>query len=431
VVEREGGLALKIKYQSIEYCYLMPVLQFASASTDTLPTQTDYDIAIVGGGIVGNTIALALQASGLEVAIIEAQAESMAVIKNRAYAISLKSGEIFDRLGIWQRVLPQITSFSQIQISDADYGGVVRLYPEDIGKSVLGYGVSHQVLLTEIDRQLQASTTLTRLCPAEVTDVTYTATAANISLRTADGSEGIIRARLVIGADGAKSPLRQRAQIPTRGWNYWQSCVTATIKPEIPHQNIAYERFWYDGPIGVLPLADGRCQVVWTKPHADAAELLEISAAEFIDRLEVCTGGLLGKLELDSQRWLFPVKLMQSQQYTQPRLALIGDAAHCCHPVAGQGMNLGIRDAAALAEIITAAHAAGEDIGSDRVLARYDRQRKPQNLFILAFTDFLNRAFSNRFLPLVVTRRIGLFLLHQLPPLKSLSLKLMTGLLGR
>ena len=235
----------------------------------------------------------------------------------------------------------------------------------------------------------------------------------------------------MIAADGAKSSLRDRAGIATTGFNYWQSCITATIKPQKPHNDVAYERFWYAGPIGVLPLADGRCQVVWTVPHQQAEELRDLPVSEFLKELEHCTGGLLGKLELDSQRWLFPVKLMQSNQYIAPRLALIGDAAHCCHPVAGQGMNLGIRDAVALAEVLIAAHQAGEDIGSKVVLNRYAKWRKPENWVILAFTDFLDRMFSNQILPIVIIRRIGLFLLDRIPGFKYLALRLMTGLAGK
>ncbi len=400
-------------------------------ATTTAP-KLDYDIAIVGGGIIGNTLAVALQNSGLRVVSIESQAASMSIAKGRAYVISMLSGQIFAGLGIWERVLPQITQFSQIQISDADYAGVVKLYPQDLGTETLGYAASHEVLLTALQEKLDADANITVMCPAQVVGVEYTNTGAEITIKTPDrDSSTTIRASLVIAADGAKSALRNQAEIQTSGWNYWQSCITATIKPEKPHQSIAYERFWYAGPIGVLPLADGRCQVVWTAPHQQAEELRDLPVAEFLQELERCTSGLLGKLELDSQRWLFPVKLMQSQQYTAPRLALVGDAAHCCHPVAGQGMNLGIRDAAALAEILIVAHQAGEDIGSDAVLKRYTRWRKPENWAILAFTDFLDRMFSTRLLPIVIIRRMGLFLLDRIPGCKYLALRLMTGLAGR
>jgi 2-octaprenyl-6-methoxyphenol hydroxylase len=394
--------------------------------------KLDYDLAIVGGGIIGNTLAVALQNSGLRVVTIESQVESVAISKNRAYAIALLSGQIFEQLGIWDQVLPQVTQFSQIQISDADHPGVVELKPEILGTTALGYGISHQVLLTALQAKLQGAENITLMCPAQVIDVDYGEHDATISIQTPDSEIPTkIRASLVIAADGAKSSLRDRAGIATTGFNYWQSCITATIKPEKPHNNVAYERFWYAGPIGVLPLADGRCQVVWTVPHAQAEELRDLPVSEFLKKLEHCTGGLLGQLELDSQRWLFPVKLMQSNQYIAPRLALVGDAAHCCHPVAGQGMNLGIRDAVALAEVLIAAHQAGEDIGSKSVLNRYAKWRKPENWVILAFTDFLDRLFSNRILPIMFVRRIGLFLLDRVPLFKYLALRLMTGLAGK
>jgi 2-octaprenyl-6-methoxyphenol hydroxylase len=395
-------------------------------------SDLNYDLAIVGGGIIGNTLAVALQNSGLRVVSIESQSRSISIAKGRAYVLSMLSGQIFDGLGIWKQVLPQVTQFSQIQISDADYRGVVKMYPHDLGTKALGYAASHEVLLTALQAKLQTAENISVMCPAQVVDVNYRDAGAEITIYTPDTATPTkIHAKLVIAADGAKSSLRSQAGIETTGFNYWQSCITATIKPEQHHQNIAYERFWYAGPIGVLPLADGRCQVVWTLPHQQAEELRDLPVSEFLAELEHCTGGLLGKLALDSQRWLFPVKLMQSKQYTAPRLALIGDAAHCCHPVAGQGMNLGIRDAVALAEVLVAAHQAGEDIGSSAVLNRYANWRKPENWVILAFTDFLDRMFSNRILPIVIIRRIGLFLLDRIPGFKYLALRLMTGLAGK
>jgi 2-octaprenyl-6-methoxyphenol hydroxylase len=400
----------------------------ADAPTQMLPSpiaaidspQLDYDLAIVGGGIIGNTLAVALQNSGLRVVSIESQAQSISIAKNRSYVLSLLSGQIFAGLGIWPEVLPQVTQFSQIQISDADYAGVVKMYPQDLGRETLGYAATHETLLTALQTKLRSATNITVMCPAQVIGVAYTATGAEITIQAPDNELPTkIRTSLVIAADGAKSALREQAGIAT------------SIKPEKPHQNVAYERFWYAGPIGVLPLADGRCQVVWTVPHQQAEELRDLPAGEFLSELEHCTGGLLGKLELDSHRWLFPVKLMQSKDYIADRLALIGDAAHCCHPVAGQGMNLGIRDAAALAEILVAAQQAGEDIGSKAVLQRYAQWRKPENWVILAFTDFLDRMFSTRLLPIVIVRRFGLFLLDRIPVFKYLALRLMTGLAGK
>jgi 2-octaprenyl-6-methoxyphenol hydroxylase len=398
------------------------------ASTPPAIASAVYDVAIVGGGIVGHTLALALQQSSLKVILIEAQAESLS--QDRAYVLSILSGQIFSNLGIWEQVLPHFSQFSQIQISDADHPTVVQLFPQDLGTSVLGYSAGHQTVLRALQAKLTESDRFTALCPATVERIEPGIDRTELLIQTPTQSL-CLQAKLVIGADGNKSPLRQQAGIKTTGWAYWQSCVTATIQPEKPHHNIAYERFWYDGPMGVLPLADGRMQIVWTAPHDRAQELLNMPASEFISYLETATGKLLGKITLDSPRALFPVKLMQSDRYVQNRLALVGDAAHCCHPVAGQGMNLGIRDAAALAEVIIAAHAQGEDIGSLPVLDRYQRWRKTENWVILAFTDFLDRLFSNRWTPVIIVRRLGLKALQQVPFLKHFSLRLMTGLTGR
>jgi 2-octaprenyl-6-methoxyphenol hydroxylase len=183
--------------------------------------------------------------------------------------------------------------------------------------------------------------------------------------------------------------------------------------------------------MGVLPLPGNRCQIVWTAPHEQAKALQKLDEQEFLRKLEEHTGGLLGKLQLVSDRYLFPVQLMQCDRYVKSRLALVGDAAHCCHPVGGQGLNLGIRDAAALAQIIQEACQQGEDIGDLKILKRYERWRKRENLTILGFTDFLDRLFSNNWLPVVAMRRFGLWVLEHLTPLKIFALKLMTGLKGR
>ncbi len=390
----------------------------------------DYDLAIVGGGIVGATLACALKDSGLRVVLIERSRQSAAVAIGRAYVISLMSGRIFQGIGIWDKILPQITEFGQISLSDAEYPGVVQFYPPDLGTEKLGYAAEHRVLLTALQECLGNSPNVSWLCPAEVVNAEYKAEAVEIEL-SADGDRKVIRTRLLVAADGARSRIRETAGIRTQGWHYWQSCVVATIKTERPHNNIAYERFWPSGPMGVLPLPGNRCQVVWTAPHAEAKALKELDEKEFLAELEHRTGGELGHLELDGDRYLFPVQLMHSDRYTLPRLALIGDAAHCCHPVAGQGMNLGIRDAAAIAQILQTAHNSGEDIGDIRVLKRYERWRKTENLTILGFTDFLDRMFSNNFLPVVAIRRLGLWMLRRIHPVKKYALQLMTGLRGR
>jgi 2-octaprenyl-6-methoxyphenol hydroxylase len=183
--------------------------------------------------------------------------------------------------------------------------------------------------------------------------------------------------------------------------------------------------------MGILPLPGDRSQIVWTMPHAQAQQLATLPITEFKQELRQRIGNCLGEFELITPRRLFPVQLMQSDHYIQPRLALIGDAAHCCHPVGGQGLNLGIRDAAAIAEVILTAQQQGEDFGTLKVLKRYEHWRKPENWLILGFTDLLDRFFSSHWLPVIGLRRFGLQILRRIPPVKKLALRLMTGLLGR
>ncbi|NEP10021.1 MAG: FAD-dependent hydroxylase [Symploca sp. SIO2C1] len=397
----------------------------------SIPQQDfDYDLAIVGGSIVGATLACALKNSGLSVVLIEAQPQSVAVARRQAYALSILSGRIFAGIGVWEKILPQITNFRQIRLSDADHKGIVQFQLADLDTEALGYVGEHRPLLSSLQEFLADCPHISWLCPAEVVEVEYQASGANIQVK-ADGVLTQLRTRLVVAADGARSPLRTAAGIGTHGWKYWQSCVTVRIKPEKSHNNTAFERFWHSGPMGVLPLPDNRCQVVWTAPHAEARVLRDLPEKEFLELLEHRTGGLLGHLELESDRLLFPVQLMQSDRYTQSRLALIGDAAHCCHPVGGQGLNMGIRDAAALAQVLQEAHQKGEDIGTMAVLKRYERWRKWENLVILGFTDTLDRTFSNNWLPVVGIRRLGLWMLRRIRPVKIYALQLMTGLRGR
>lgn len=390
----------------------------------------DYDIAIAGSGIVGLTLACMLKNSGLRIALIDSKPQTVGLEQRRAYAITLMTGRILSGLGIWDQILPQITTFRQIRLADEHSSAVVNLQTKDLGTDQLGYVGEHGVLVKALLQALEDSENLTWLCPAEVVQVTYQTGAAELTLSMA-GTSQRIRSRLLVAADGSRSLIRQWAGIRTHGWQYWQSCVTAVIRPEKSHENIAREHFWASGPFATLPLPDNRCQIVFTAPHAEAKQWLEVDEAEFLAELNRRYDGQLGQLTLVGDRALFPVKLMQSKQYTRPRLALVGDAAHCCHPVGGQGLNLGIRDAAALAQVLQTAHQQGQDIGDRRILKRYERWRQLENLMILGFTDLLDRCFSNRWLPFVAVRRFGLHLMGRIRPLRFLVLRLMTGLMGK
>ena len=389
-----------------------------------------YDIAIVGGGVVGSALACALRDSGLQVILLDAQSREAAIARQQVYAVTLLTGQILQGIGVWEAILPQINTFRQIRLSDGDRPGDVRFVPQDLDRDRLGYVAEHTPLLKTLREYLDKSDKVCTICSAPVKEIDYGVDAATVTYEH-QGQEQQVTAKLVVAADGGRSPLREAAGIATRGWKYWQSCVTFKVKPEKSHENIAYEKFQASGPFAILPLPGNRCNVVWTAPHGEAKALMELDEAAFRERLQQRFGSEMGRVELASSRYLFPVQLMQSDRYVKPRLALVGDAAHRCHPVGGQGMNLGIRDIAALAEVLQTAQQQGQDFGDLTVLQRYERWRKLENLTILGFTDLLDRTFSNTWFPLVVMRQLGLWGLRHIPPVKVLALRLMTGLLGR
>ncbi|PSN77453.1 2-octaprenyl-6-methoxyphenyl hydroxylase, partial [filamentous cyanobacterium CCP4] len=364
------------------------------------------------------------------IAVIEAQTAAAAASRQRAYAFSLTSADVFKGLGLWPYIGPQICHFDKVQLSDGDYGRVVQFLPTDLGTDAVYYGAEHRVLMAALQGAIAAAANIHYLCSSTVEAIHDQGEWVVAEVST---PEGMVRVRspLMVAADGKGSLLRQRAGIGSVGWRYRQSCVTTVLKPEHSHQNTAYERFWPSGPFAILPLPGQRCQIVWTAPHAEAEAILNLPEAEFMAELERRYGTQMGQLKRLTPPALFPVQLMQCDRYVQPRLALVGDAAHSCHPVGGQGLNMGIRDAAALAEVLTHAYQRGQNLGDVAVLRRYERWRRAENWVILTFTDLLTRTFSNQIWPVVVLRRAGLWVLGSVPLLKRLALRLMTGRLGR
>lgn len=389
-----------------------------------------YDVVIVGGGIVGLTLACGLRsttARPLRVAVIEAQTAQQAAGRQRAYAFSPVSASILEGLGLWDTVGPQLTHFQRVKLSDADYQKAITFRPEDGRADAVYYSAEHTVLMQALQAAVEAAPNIDYWCESQVLAEQQKDMVSVV--RGCDRYE--LHTQLVVGADGARSGVRDRANIKTFGWKYWQSCITAVLEPEHSHRNTAYEKFWPSGPFAILPLPNNRCQIVWTAPHEEAKAMLALPKDQFLAELNARYGDDMGDLKLVNEPMMFPVQLMQSKQYVQPGVALVGDAAHCCHPVGGQGLNMGIRDATALAEILQQAASNGEQLGSLTVLKRYERWRKTENWFTLSLTDFLNRSFSNRFWPLVIARRAGIWVLDSIRPLKRLILQLMTGFFGR
>ncbi len=397
---------------------------------ETLKKCFEYDAVVVGGGIVGAVAACGLGQIGLKVAIVEAASSSVATQRGQAYSINLLSAQVFEDLGLWQTIRPQVETYRSVQLSDGDYGKVVRFLPEDLGAETIGYVAEHRVLIEILQNELRRLPNVDWICPAKVIETVRSGNQTLVTLHQ-DGITRQLKTSIVVAADGNQSPLRTAANIRTIGWKYWQSCVVAFIKPEYPHEQIAYERFQTDGPFAILPLPNGLCRIVWTALSSDTDRILNLSPLDFMAELRDRYGDHMGQLTLVGEPSVFPVRLLHSTKYVQPGFALIGDAAHCCHPVGGQGINLGIRDAAALVNVIQKAIGHNADIGSLSVLKHYERWRMWENLLVLGLTDILTRTFSNKILPVVILRRMSLWVLQHIAPIRSRVLRLMQGLTGR
>lgn len=412
--------------------------------------QQDYDIIIIGAGMVGATLACALGSSALRIAVLEAQPlPADTVLDNdidlRVSAITHASQRIFTAVGAWPGMTARrMNAFREMHVWDEGgaqgyapaytptRNGEIHFDSAEIGEHTLGYIVENRVIQAALLDRLRAFSNITLLCPASVASVVIMADAVRVGLVHTDVNRGHpLTAKLVIGADGAHSKVRQLAGITTRGWSYVQKGVVATVKTSLPHRDTAWQRFLPRGPLAFLPLHNGGCSIVWSTTPEHADTLVAMDETAFLEALGQAFGDKLGKMMTSSgSRAAFPLYLQHATAYTAPRLALIGDAAHTLHPLAGQGVNLGILDAATLAEVILDAYNLGKDIGAYNILRRYERWRKGDNLAMMAIMDGFKRLFSNDFTPLRWLRTRGLGFTHRLPPIKNLIMRHAMGLTG-
>lgn len=408
---------------------------YASASVDM--TNTPYDIIIAGAGMVGAALACALGPSHLRIAVLEAQplphdvapgAVCVDEVDLRVSAITRTSQRIFTALGAWPGMTARrVSPFREMHVWDAGGCGAIHFDSAEIGADTLGYIVENRVTQAALLERLRAFSNITLLCPASVASLAIKDDGAQVVLE--DGRQ--LDARLVVGADGVNSRVRQLAGITTRGWSYAQKGVVATVTTELPHHETAWQRFLPSGPLALLPLSDGRCSIVWstTPEHADA--LVAMDESDFLAALDQAFAGKLGTmLASPGRRAAFPLRLQHATTYTAPHLALIGDAAHAIHPLAGQGVNLGLLDAVTLAEVVLDAQRNGKDIGAHSTLRRYERQRKGDNLAMMAVMDGLKRLFGSGLLPLRWARNAGMDLTHRATPVKNLIMRHAMGLRG-
>ncbi len=387
------------------------------------------ELVVVGGGLAGTTLALAAAGAGIATALIDRERPETlldAPYDGRSTALAWGSHEVFRALGVWPEIEQAAEPIREIRVAD----GGSRLYLHYdhrlVGDHPLGFIVENRVLRRALLARAAALPCLTHVAPMAVERVDYDAGAARATL--ADGS--VIRAALVAAADGKNSALRAAAAIRTIAWSYPQSAIVCTVRHAKPHRGVAVEHFLPAGPFAILPMTGGRSSIVWTERRELVPDLLAASAAAFHAELARRFGDHLGALEVEGPRWSYPLSFLFATRTTAPRLALIGEAAHLIHPIAGQGFNLGIRDIAALAEAIVDARRLGLDIGAASVLRRYAGARQLDAALLGAVTDGLNRLFSNEVAPVRLARDLGLAAVERTAPLKRLFMRHAMGTYG-
>lgn len=383
-----------------------------------------FDILVVGGGMVGAALACACLDKGWRIALVEAREPQRAWppggLDLRVSALNRASQRILERLGVWDRILRLgVSPYREMHVWDAVGGGSTHFDSAELGEPDLGHIVENRVIRLALWERLEEAAEVTLLCPAGLDDLELATDAALLDLK--DGRR--IGAHLLVGADGGDSRVRSRAGIANQGWLYDQQAIVANVQVREWHQETAWQRFLPTGPLAFLPLRDGRCSIVWSATEFRAKELMGLDEVNFRSELETASDGRLGPIGDIGPRAAFGLRLRHAAHYVRPRLALIGDAAHSVHPLAGQGVNLGFLDVAALVAALDEARERQRDIGGLWTLRRYERARRGDNLLMLTAMDGFKRMFSNASPPLAALRSAGLSLVDWLGPVKHLFMR--------
>ena len=387
------------------------------------------DVAVVGAGMVGLVFGCALARAGLRAVLIDRVAPETAVaaeFDGRASAIAYASQRMLDSVGLWHRIAPRAQPILEIRVSDGASPLFLHFDHADLGAAPLGYLVENRDIRAALHAARGRLPDLTLIAPAAITNIERGAGHARITL--SDGRT--VRAQLVVAADGVRSPTREAAGMRTVGWRYKQTGIVCTVAHTAPHRGIAHERFLPSGPFAILPLIGDRSSLVWTERSDLAPAMMELDDAAFEAEVRARLGDFLGEITVTGPRWSYPLALHHALTYVSHRLALIGDAAHGVHPIAGQGLNMGLRDAAALAERLVDARRLGRDLGEADVLTSFERWRRFDNTVLLAVTDGLNRLFSNSIPPVRLARDVGLAAVDRAGPLKRLFMGHARGTVG-
>lgn len=396
--------------------------------------MTDHDILIVGGGLTGPALALALAQVGLRSAVIDSlPAETLAdpSFDGRAYALALASQRLLKALGVWGDIADESQPILDIKVSDGRVGqgpgpfGLAFDHAE-IEDGPMGYMAEDRFVRRALLKAMAEEPLITELGGERVVAQTTTAGRAEVTLE----GGAVLTGRLLVGSDGRRSGTAERAGIGRMTWNYGQTALVCALSHELPHNGTARQIFLPQGPLAILPLTGNRCSIVWSEDTRLAAEIQAMSPEDYLTALAPRFGDILGRLELAGERFTYPLNLTLARRITDDRLALVGDAAHGVHPIAGQGLNAGFRDVGALAQVLAEAARRGEDIGAPDVLDRYAQWRRADTVSLALATDAFNRLFSNDNPILRAGRDLGLGLVNSIPGLRRTLIREAAGVSG-
>lgn len=408
-----------------------------TASTDSSSSRhvAAVDVLIIGGGLAGGTLACALAQGGLRVAAVDREAPTDQIAPEydgRCSAIAHSSVAVLKGLGLWEDLAPVACPMDDIRVTDGASSLFLHYDHSDIGDEPFGHMIENRAIRAALGKAMGRQCGVALHAPAAVTALVRTPGGVEATL--SDGAT--VTAALVVGADGRGSETRAHAGIKIMKWSYHQTGIVCTVAHEKPHHNVAHEHFLPAGPFAILPLNGDkthphRSSLVWTERESLAPTLLALDDDAFLGELERRFGDFLGALEVVGPRFGYPLTLQQADRSIDTRLCLVGDADHGMHPIAGQGLNMGLRDVAALAEILTDAHRLGLDVGSALVLERYQQWRRFDNTTMLALTDALTKLFSNDVTPIRIARDLGLAAVNAAGPLKKVFMRHAMGTVGR
>ncbi|MCK4840823.1 MAG: UbiH/UbiF/VisC/COQ6 family ubiquinone biosynthesis hydroxylase [Methylococcales bacterium] len=381
----------------------------------------NFEVIIVGGGIVGATTACALAQGGINVALLDMfnpqRQWTDDSVDLRVSALTKASQNILETLGVWEGMAQRrISPYKDMRVWDGKADGELHFDCADTEFNELGHIVENRVTVAALWDKLETLPSATCISDAKVSQMQMAEKGRTLVLE--DNRK--FTADLIIAADGRDSSLRNMAGIDVTGWPYQQDGLVATISTEKSHQLTAWQRFLDEGPLAFLPLSDGQCSIVWTLKTTTAKAYLKLNDVDFLEKLEQASGGILGKMQKTEPRAAFPLRFQYANSYTDESFALMGDSAHAMHPLAGQGANAGLLDAAALAELVIKTKQQGRPLSSKKFLRQYERWRKGDNLLMMSSMDVINKTFLATALPLISLRSIGMNIINQTPLIKKL-----------